>query len=491
LLQEPLAGNDRSLEATMTTKGHWLAVIAVGHLAACTTASPPPVAAAAQAAGLGSDAIELPEQHIVAPAPGPALWLGEPTLSATRSPGEPAPVLVALRLPPTATQQEVAPVQRAVAAAVPGFQVGHRYARVPALAGWATTEVRSQLAQHPMVAAVTDDREVGVQMAPAALVQATQVQKSFGLTGQGVRVAVVDSGVDAGHPDLKGRVVAQRCVGSCPQGPWLAPDEHGHGTHIAGLIAGQGKLSPAGMAPAAELVAVRVFGKSGQGSMSNVVAGLDWLAGLSPQQRVDVVNLSLGSNATYTTTCNAAEPVLAAAVQLLQAKGAIVVAAAGNGGQPAAMAAPACISGVVSVAAAYTSAYGKQTWSGLCSDAKTSVGQLVCVSNRSKATTLLAPGAFLTSAAPGGTTSVRAGTSQATAVTSGSLALLRECNPGATTTVLVTALRQGGLPVGVPPPVPGGKGSSLPLLQLLPAVKQVCPLGPWATARPALRAAVG
>ena len=157
--------------------------------------------------------------------------------------------------------------------------------------------------------------------------------------GQGVRVALVDTGVARDHPDI---VVAggRNCVtGEDPAD--YGPNGHEHGTHVAGIVAGRGRAPSGrrGVAPGAELHSYRAFGQ-GQGEATSfaIAKALD----AAVQDGCDVVNLSLGGGG--------ADPVVRAAVEEAQESGLIVVAAAGNDGR-APVAFPADLPDVVAVSA--------------------------------------------------------------------------------------------------------------------------------------------
>lgn len=141
-----------------------------------------------------------------------------------------------------------------------------------------------------------------------------------GLTGKGVRIAVLDSGVDARHPDLAGRIARTRdFVGGG------AADEMGHGTHVASVLAGSGELSDGtyrGVAPDARLFVGRVLDERGAGAESEVIAGMEWAV----RRGVDVVNVSLGND----KPSDGKDPMSRAANRL--GDRALFVAAAGNGG---------------------------------------------------------------------------------------------------------------------------------------------------------------
>ncbi len=156
------------------------------------------------------------------------------------------------------------------------------------------------------------------------------VNRNLGLTGAGVTVAVLDSGITAQHDDLPARSVVafKDFVNQRP----TRYDDFGHGTHVAGIIAGHGNDSSgqvSGVAPGARLVVLKVLDNEGNGTVSNVIAALDWLATNGPALGVRVVNLSFG---TKPTDAPDQDP-LALAAKALVDRGIVVVAAAGNNGQ--------------------------------------------------------------------------------------------------------------------------------------------------------------
>lgn len=150
-------------------------------------------------------------------------------------------------------------------------------------------------------------------------------------TGKGVRIGIVDTGVDLAHEDLAGQVVAHtNCVGSggdpgrC-QGS--GQDDQGHGTHVAGIAAavrgnGQGV---AGVAPDAELVVAKVLAANGSGSIDDVSAGIRWVVDHGAQ----VVNLSLGDAAVLVGGLLGGDA-LGKTIEEAWARGAVPVWASGN-----------------------------------------------------------------------------------------------------------------------------------------------------------------
>jgi serine protease AprX len=145
--------------------------------------------------------------------------------------------------------------------------------------------------------------------------------------GGGVTVAVLDTGITR-HPDLGARVPAR--VDLTPDGDGY--DRYGHGTHVAGLIAGDGAASGgrwAGAAPGASVLPVKVAGWNGATDVSTVLAGLEWIAAHRQRYGIRVVNLSYGTDSSQ----SALEDPLNHAVQRLWRAGVLVVVGAGNRGE--------------------------------------------------------------------------------------------------------------------------------------------------------------
>jgi subtilisin family serine protease len=142
---------------------------------------------------------------------------------------------------------------------------------------------------------------------------------------QGVTIAIVDSGVDLDHPDLKSRLVAGHDFVDNDSTP---KDENGHGTHVAGIAAAatDNGVGIAGGAPDAKLMPVRVLGKDGSGSQENIGKGIQWAA----DHGAKVINLSLGESGLAGELLRGGQ--LNGDIEHAVRKGAVVVAAAGNDG---------------------------------------------------------------------------------------------------------------------------------------------------------------
>ena len=261
-----------------------------------------------------------------------------------------------------------------------------------------------------------------------------------GYTGDGARVAVLDTGVDATHPDLAGQVVETMDF-TVDGGD--AVDRYGHGTHVASLIAGTGAASRGarrGVAPDADLVIGKVLDDSGGGSDSGVIAGMEWAA-----SRADVVNMSLGG----WDPSDGTDPLSVALDALSGQTGTLFVVAAGNSGP---------VDGTVSSPGAAASALtvGAVDGSDVVADFS-SRGPLV--NTRAAKPELVAPGVDIVAARAAGTTMGKAideryvaasGTSMAAPHVAGAAAVLAERHPDWQGGELKAAL------VGAADPIAGG-----------------------------------
>jgi serine protease AprX len=191
------------------------------------------------------------------------------------------------------------------------------------------------VAASPLVARVSLDRPIiGATERAGATVGATSVRQAVGYDGAGVGVAIVDSGITSWHDDLAGTGTSQRVhrfvdfVGSQA----AAYDDYGHGTHVAGIVSGNGFDSNGartGIAPASHLIVLKVLDESGRGHISNVIAALDHIVANKSTFNIRVVNLSIATGVyeSYNT-----DPLTLAAKHAVEA-GIVVVAAAGNHGR--------------------------------------------------------------------------------------------------------------------------------------------------------------
>ena len=178
---------------------------------------------------------------------------------------------------------------------------------------------------------------VGAMERTGATVGATAVRQSLGYDGSGVGVAVIDSGITAWHDDLTANQTAQsgqrvRRFVDFVSGRLTPHDDWGHGTHVAGTIAGNGLDSGgarSGIAPGAHLVVLKTLDAAGRGRISDVIAALGYVVLAKDTFNIRVVNLSIGTGVYESYN---RDPLTVAARQVV-ASGVVVVAAAGNYGR--------------------------------------------------------------------------------------------------------------------------------------------------------------
>ncbi|MGW3648324.1 S8 family serine peptidase [Streptomyces sp. NPDC000878] len=252
--------------------------------------------------------------------------------------------------------------------------------------------------------------------------------RAAGYTGAGVKVAVLDSGWKHDHPDLRGKVTTEH---NFINGSDNAEDDNGHGTHVAGIVAGSGAASDGryeGVAPGADLLIGKVMDAGGSGFSSDIIEGMEWAVA----QGADVVNMSLGSRLPSPGT----DP-LSQAVNSLSAQGdSLFVVAAGNSGPgtttigaPAAADAALTVGAVDSTGAlASFSSRGPRLGDGAIKPDITAPGVAV-ISARAKGTVI----GDIDPAGPQGPIddnyTALSGTSMATPAAAGAVALLAQAHP--------------------------------------------------------------
>ncbi|WP_405682579.1 S8 family peptidase [Streptomyces sp. NBC_00057] len=258
-----------------------------------------------------------------------------------------------------------------------------------------------------------------------------------GYDGKGTKVAVLDTGVDAEHPDLTGRIAASKNFTDSPN----VNDRQGHGTHTASTVGGSGAASDGskkGVAPGTDLLIGKVLSDYGSGQFSWIIAGMQWAV----DQKADVVSMSLGSSAIG----DCGDPLAAATKELSQNTHTLFVVAAGNMGSGIeTVSSPGCVPGVLTVGAvdrddstAWFSSRGP-----------------VAVTHTLKPE-IAAPGVGISAASAGGRGNyayqTMSGTSMATPHVAGAAAVVRQAHPDWTAqqvkAALVSSARTGGKVAG-------------------------------------------
>ena len=194
----------------------------------------------------------------------------------------------------------------------------------------------SLLAGNPLVGHLSMDRMVAGSMErTGATVGAPAVRQELGVDGSGIGVAVIDSGVTPWHDDLANPSGAAQRVDRFVDfvgGKTAAYDDYGHGTHVAGIIAGNGHDSDGrrtGIAPGAHLIVLKVLDASGAGRISDAIAAMQYVQSNKAALNIRVVNMSVAAGVYESCT----DDPLTLAARSLVAGGVTVVAAAGNNGR--------------------------------------------------------------------------------------------------------------------------------------------------------------
>ncbi|PYZ96451.1 peptidase S8 [Alteribacter lacisalsi] len=300
------------------------------------------------------------------------------------------------------------------------------------------------LANHPHVEAVEENAEVHAlgQTVPWGIphVQGTAAQDA-GFTGAGLKVAILDTGIEASHEDLSANVKGGHSVftDSANIDPFYDPN--GHGTHVAGTVAAvDNDLGVIGVAPEADLYAVKVLSNAGSGSIAGIAEGIEW----SIDNGMDIINMSLGASQ--------GSSILEQFSNLAYDEGLLVVAAAGNsgnrGGNNNTVGYPAAYDSVIAVAAVDQN-NNRATFS--------STGPAVEIS---------APGVNVLSTTPGNNYASYNGTSMASPHVAGVAAQVWQANPGLSNTELRQLLNDTAVNLG--PAHQYGHG----LVQSLDAINQ-------------------
>ena len=323
-----------------------------------------------------------------------------------------------------------------------GGIVKHRLHIINAVAVHLPSNNIRSLSQREQISRVHLDDIVMKMMDKASTTVASHYANSHGLTGKDIGVAVIDTGVHP-HADLtspKNRIVKFLDLVNKKSSPY---DDDGHGTHVAGIIAGNGFSSRGkytGIAPDAKIIAIKSLDENGGGNVSDVIAGIQWAIENKDPYNIKVITLSLGikTKASYRD-----DPLCQAVTQAKNKNITVVVAAGNSGPNPSTISSPAISPHAISV--------------GACDDRKASNPQDCSIANfSSRGPTVdkiskpdvLAPGVGIQSLSnEDGYTSLT-GTSMAAPIVAGCIALLYEENPNLTYQEIQRKISQGSIDLG-------------------------------------------
>ena len=272
----------------------------------------------------------------------------------------------------------------------------------------------------PTIEKVYYDAKVEVSLDNADnLVRGEETRQEYGLDGTGVVVAVADTGIDENHPDLEGRVVAARDF----TGEGTTEDIHGHGSHVAGIVGGDGSASNGayvGVAPNVTFMNARVLNSGGSGSYSGIIEGVEW----ADKNGADIISMSLGG------TPQSPDPMREPFNRVIKNGTTIIVAAGNSGSSYNTIGSPGVLENVLTVGATDD----EDNIADFSSRGPTEFTDNIKPD-------LSAPGVDVMSVDAGTDGYVEySGTSMATPVVSGGAALLLEEHPDLTETQLRSAL---------------------------------------------------
>ena len=270
-----------------------------------------------------------------------------------------------------------------------------------------------------------DDEEAGVLRGPQPSVASANANKQIGAdivhisgnTGSGRKVVILDTGYNYDHPELSSSYLGGKDFVNNDDNPM---DDQGHGSHVAGIITADGiEPNAKGVAPDAGVIAGKVLDNNGAGYFSDVVAGIYWavdgpdgIYGTGDDFGADAINMSLGTGAPYVYkgSCDGVLPDLTNAIKYTTGKNITVVVAAGNSGS-AGVSIPGCIS--------YSTAVG----------AVDNRDRVASFSSRGNALDITAPGVNIYSSVLGSAYATWSGTSMATPMITGVVALIKYVHP--------------------------------------------------------------
>lgn len=326
----------------------------------------------------------------------------------------------------------------------PDLILTHQYTTINALAGEISADGLAKLEQNPAVESIVYDYpitislDVSVPFVGAAAVQALSVNGNL-IQGNGETVCVIDTGIDYSHSALGGCTTTDFVNGNCAKvvGGYDVADAdndpkdfNSHGSHVAGIVASTDAIYK-GVAPAAKLVAVKVFpGSSGSTNVSNVIAGIDWCKNNAALYNISIITLSLGDGSQHNSDCD--DDILAGAANSAVDAGIFVDVASGNNGYSSGVGVPACGSKVAAV--------------GWTDDSD----NIASGSNSGLVLDLLAPGTSIISSRTGSGFIALSGTSMAAPHVAGVAALIRQYWKQAygitlTPAEIITALQDNGV----------------------------------------------
>ncbi len=332
------------------------------------------------------------------------------------------------------------------------FNLRYRYTMVPGFSGKVNKNGLNKLASNSNVKRIYADKIYKPLLAESVpLINANDVHNieynGQRLTGKGQVICVIDTGIDYTHPDLGGcigpncRIIGGYDFTNNDADPMDVGT--GHGTHVAGIIAGKGLFT--GVAHDAKLLAVRVCDANEDCSGIVIEAGINWCLEREADMGTSIITMSIGAGAFDSSNCPVTE--MTNLINRAYDMGIPFTIASGNDGRKDKINDPACNAKAISVGNVYDSNVGSRTQctnydcTATCTDSTTAADKVVCNSNSFAELDFVAPGSRIRATDLGGGYSTRSGTSDAAPHVAGVIALMKQYNNSLSVDEIVDILK--------------------------------------------------
>ncbi|MEN6627559.1 MAG: S8 family serine peptidase [Candidatus Sumerlaeia bacterium] len=375
-------------------------------------------------------------------------------------------------------------------AAIKGWTVQRRLESVPYLIGQVDSAGIAELAANPAVDQVYEDLTLRGSLAQSVpAITADVARTKYGLTGSNVVVGFIDTGIDLTHADLASAVQASRRIIKGDSNTSNVQDDNGHGTHLAGIITGNGSVAPRGVASDCKLVVIKALDSSNSGYMSDFITAIDWMiANKASFPSLKFISLSANFNAEPSTLCPcdslvgsvSAYQAFLDVIARAKAAGMYLVVPTGNNGTSG-LVPPACFKDVIAVGSCFDTSYlrapGTNTYQyydpsfPAVYNTSPTIQTIAGFSNYGSCMDFVAPGYLITSDKLTGGTVNSFGTSVSAAHVVGALALLQQRAPKASAAQLVTALATYSKQI----PDPQNSSIKYPLIDVAATAAQLGP----------------
>ena len=237
------------------------------------------------------------------------------------------------------------------------IKLERQYMTINGFSGRINSAALEKLRENPDVLSIEESIPVqAVLQDSVPLINASQTHKIIlsgqNITGLGQTVCIIDSGIDYDHTALGGpgfpnsKVLGGYDFVNSDADPY---DDYHHGTHVAGIVAASGGIT--GVAPGANIIAIKSLDSGGGGTSGNVVAGIDWCVNNRTVYNISVISMSLGGANNYSTFCDSVSVAMTTAINNAVANNITVVVATGNAGNYTAISWPACVTNSTRVTA--------------------------------------------------------------------------------------------------------------------------------------------